>query len=153
MNMIEVVDAAASRRALTARRLPCPDCGAPLRPWGHARPRTVHDLRDTTVTARPDRARCTACQNTHVILAAGLLPHRAYTAGPILAALGRAAEGTGHRAIAADLGLPADTVRGWLRRARARAQTLWHIGARTVVALDPDTLMRLFEFPQLVLTV
>ena len=36
--------------------------------------------------------------------------------------------------------MPADTVRGWLRRARAQAQTLWHIGVRTVVALDPDTL-------------
>jgi len=31
--MIQVFDTAAARQAL-ARKLACPDCGQPLRPWG-----------------------------------------------------------------------------------------------------------------------
>jgi hypothetical protein len=39
--MIEVFDTAAARIALARRKLGCPGCGQPLRPWGHARERTV----------------------------------------------------------------------------------------------------------------
>ena len=41
--MIEVFDTTAARIAL-ARRMACPACGQPLRPWGHARERTIRDL-------------------------------------------------------------------------------------------------------------
>ena len=78
--MIEVFDTTAARIALARRMLGCPGCGQPLRPWGHARERTVRDLDGALLTMCPDRALCTGCGATHVVLDAGLLPRRAYTA-------------------------------------------------------------------------
>ncbi|MFJ1652653.1 DUF6431 domain-containing protein [Streptomyces sp. NPDC088337] len=118
----------------------CPDCRAALRPWGQSRPRTVRDLGGGLVTVRPDRARCTACGRTHVVLDAGLLPRRAYTVRFLGQALAGAVRGHGHRQIAAELGAPEDTVRGWLRRARRTAEQLRWIGVQAVVALNPDAL-------------
>ena len=69
--MIEVFDTAAARSALARRKLRCPDCGQPLRPWGRARERTVRELGGALLTVRPDRARCTGCDATHVVLDAG----------------------------------------------------------------------------------
>jgi transposase-like protein len=138
--MIQVFDATAARRALARRMLPCPDCGAALRPWGRARERTVRDQDGELVTARPDRARCVGCGATHVVLDAGLLPRRAYTAGLAGHALIAAATGSGHRHVARQLDLPDGTVRGWIRAARRSAGQLRAIGVRAVVALDPDAL-------------
>src|ERR1700733_12334093 len=98
--MIEVFDTAAARIALAHRKLGCPGCGQPLRPWGHARERTVRDLGGALVTVRPDRALCPGCGVTHVVLDAGLLPRRAYAAGLIRQALVAAGGGSGHRRIA-----------------------------------------------------
>jgi phage tail tape-measure protein len=42
--------------------------------------------------------------------------------------------------VAAHLGVPAGTVRSWLRRARGNAGALYRFGVQTVVALDPDLL-------------
>ena len=81
--MIEVFDAAAARNALARRMLRCPDCGQALKPWGRARERTIRDLGGALLTVRPDRARCTGCDATHVVPGAGLLPRRAYAAGLI----------------------------------------------------------------------
>ena len=119
--MIEVFDTAAARIALARRKLGYPGCGQPLRPWGHARERTVRDLDGTLVTVRPDRALCPGCDVTHVVLDAGLLPRRAYAAGLIGQALVASALGSGHRRIAGDLAVPAGTVRGWIRGARQSA--------------------------------
>ncbi len=116
--MIEVFDTAAARIALARRKLGCPGCGKPLRPWGHARERTVRDLDGTLMIVRPDRALCPACEVTHVVLDAGLLPRRAYAAGLIGQALVASALGSGHRRIAGDLAVPAGTMRGWIRGAR-----------------------------------
>jgi hypothetical protein len=138
--MIEVLDVAAARLALVRRALSCPDCGGALRPWGRARPRTVRDVGEGVLTIRPDRARCTACQATHVVLPVPLLPHRAYTVRFVGQALVAAAYGRGHRLIAAELGMPPDTVRGWVRRARQGAQQLRALGIQAVVALDPEAL-------------
>jgi hypothetical protein len=138
--MIEVFDTAAARIALACRKLGCPGCGQPLRPWGHARERTVRDLDGTPVTVRPDRALCPGCDVTHVVLDAGLLPRRAYAAGLIGQALIAAALGSGHRRIARDLAVPADTVRGWIRGARRSAAPLRITGIRAVVAYDQDAL-------------
>jgi hypothetical protein len=74
--MIEVFDTAVARRALARRGLRCPDCAAPLRPWGRARTRTVRDRDGGQRTSRPDRARCTGCRATHVVLDAGQMAHR-----------------------------------------------------------------------------
>jgi transposase-like protein len=138
--VIQVFGTGAARRALDRRLLPCPDCGAALKPWGRARERTVRDCGGAEVTFRPDRGRCTGCGATHVILAAGLLPGRAYAAGLIGQALVSAATGHGHRGIARKSGVPEGTVRGWVRRARRSAGQLYGIGVRAVVALDPDAL-------------
>ena len=93
--MIEVFDTAAARCALARRMLRCPDCGQALRPWGRARERTVRELGGALLTVRPDRARCTGCDVTHVVLDAGLLPRRAYAAGLVGQALVAAAGGAG----------------------------------------------------------
>src|SRR6266849_2012640 len=108
--MIEVFDTAAAGIALARRKLGCPDCRMPLRPWGHARERTVRDTGGTLATIRPDRALCPGCKVTHVVLDARLLPRRAYAAGLIGQALAAAALGSGHQRIARDLAVPAGTV-------------------------------------------
>ncbi len=138
--MIEVFDTAAARIALGRRKLRCPGCGQPLRPWGHARERTVRELGGAPAAVRPDRALCTGCGATHVVLDAGLLPRRAYAAGVAGQALVAAALGHGHRRVARDLAVPAGTVRGWIRSARRSAEQLRITGVRAIVALDPDVL-------------
>jgi transposase-like protein len=138
MCVIEVVDVAAGRRALAAGMLRCP-CGGMLRAWGHARVRTVRGL-DQVRQVRPDRARCRSCAVTHVVLAAGVLPHRGYGLDVIGAALLGAARGHGHRVLATRLTVPAATVRSWLRRARTNSEALRRLGVQTVVALDPELL-------------
>src|SRR6266496_1903343 len=137
--MIEVFDTAAARVALARRALACPGCGSPLRPWGRARERTVRDLCGP-VTLRPDRAMCTGCRRSHVVLDAGLLARRGYMARFVGVALVGAARGQGHRTVAAELGAPEATVRGWIRRARRSAGLLRATGIRAVVALDQDAL-------------
>jgi hypothetical protein len=138
--LIEVVDALAARRALAARSLRCPGCGGVLAPWGRTRARTVRDLDGVRLTVQPDRARCTECGCTHVLLDAALLARRSATARLIGAALVRAAHGQPHRRIAEALDTPVDTVRGWVRRARAAAIELWQLGIQAVVTLDRDAL-------------
>jgi transposase-like protein len=138
--MTEVFDTAAARSALARRMLPCPDWGQPLKPWGRARERTIRELGGGVLAVRPDRARCTGCDATHVVLDASLLPRRAYAAGLIGQALVAAARGRGHRLIARDLEVPRGTVRGWVRRARRPAGQLRAAGVQAVVALDPDAL-------------
>ena len=58
---------------------------------------------------------CVACRVTHVLLAVSCLVRRADVVEVIGAALRAKARGQGHRPIAARLGRPASTVRGWLR--------------------------------------
>ena len=137
--MIEVFDTTAARSALARRKLPCPGCGQALKPWGRARERTVREL-GGALTVVPDRARCTGCGVTHVVLGAGLLPRRAYAAGLIGQALVAAARGAGHRLIARELDVPHGTVRSWIRRARRSAGQLRTAGIQAVVSLDPDAL-------------
>jgi hypothetical protein len=139
--MIEVFDTTAARIALARRMLDCPGCGQPLRPWGHARERTVRDLGGALVTVLPDRALCTGCGATHVVLDAGLLPRRAYAAGLIGQALVASARGHGHRPIASGLAVPAGTVRGWIRAARRSAVQLRVTGIRAVLASGQDGLL------------
>jgi hypothetical protein len=60
-----------------------------------------------------------------VLLPVFCLLRRAYSVAVIGAALaGKAARGLGHRRVAAELGVPAGTVRGWLRRFAARAEAV-----------------------------
>jgi hypothetical protein len=139
--MIEVFDTTAARIALARRMLGCPGRGQPLRPWGHARERTVRGTGGTALTIRPDRALCTGCGATHVVLDAGLLPRRAYAAALIGQVLVASVRGCGHRPVAAGLAVPAGTVRGWIRAARRSAVQLRVTGIRAVLAAGHDELL------------
>ena len=73
---------------------------------------------------RPRRARCPGCLVTHVLLPVTVLLRRADAVEVIGAALTARAAGLGHRRIAVWLGVPAGTVRGWLRRWGSRLQAV-----------------------------
>jgi len=72
-----------------------------------------------------------------VLLAVSMLVRRADAVVVIGAALVAKAAGSGHRTIAAGLGLPAGTVRGWLRRFACRAEGLRVLFTGLLHALDP----------------
>jgi len=123
--------------ALAARELACPACSGPLAPWGFARSREVrllHGVRSLT----PRRARCSACESTHVLSPSWLVPRRRDGAEVIGEALCLAAGGAGHRVIARRLDRPAGTVRGWLRAGRSRAESLRACAIKRMLSLDPE---------------
>jgi len=66
-----------------------------------------------------------------------VLARRVDAAAVIGTALLAGASGAGHRHIAGLIGRPADTVRGWLRRARAGAERIWVHFTAWAHALDP----------------
>ena len=119
---------------LAAGKVGCPGCLGVLRPWGWARPRGVHGI---VGVLRPRRARCADCLVTHVLLPVTLLLRRAYAADVIGAALLARAAGRGHRWIGLAVGVPAVTVRGWLRvmagRLEATRLGLWQVAHRAGV--------------------
>lgn len=123
-------------RSLLSGELSCPSCRGVLAPWGNARWRSSRATAGT-VRHRPRRARCSSCGGTHVLLAQVWLWRRADAVAVIGAALEAKAAGAGHRAIAAVLGRPACTVRGWLRRFAARGEQVrvWFTGL--LLVLDP----------------
>jgi Homeodomain-like domain len=123
--------------ALAAGELACPGCSRGLSPWGFAHPRDVrlaHGVRALT----PRRARCAACETTHVLSPCWMVVRWRDAAEVIGEALRLAAAGVGHRRIARQLGRPERTVRGWLRAARRRAGGLRVCATRMLVALDPE---------------
>lgn len=123
--------------ALAAGEFSCPACSGRLSPWGFARSRDVrlaHEVRQLT----PRRARCAGCETTHVLSPSSMVPRRRDGAEVIGEALRLAAEGVGHRWIARALGRPEGTVRGWLRAARHRAESLRVCATRRIVSLDPE---------------
>lgn len=104
--------------------LACPGCGGRLARWGHARVRSIRGPGGSE-RVRPRRSRCARCRATHVLLPVFCLLRRAYSVsviGAVLAA--KAALGAGHRRVAARLGVPPGTVRGWLRRFAGRAEAV-----------------------------
>lgn len=106
---------------LIAGRVACPNCSGVLAPWGWARPRKVHGIGGVL---RPRRGRCGQCLATHVLLPVTVLLRRGYTVEVIGAALLARADGQGHRRSGAALKVPAATVRGWLRVAAGRLDTV-----------------------------
>jgi hypothetical protein len=106
---------------LASGALACPSCGAGrLRPWGHGRERVIRLRGGARARLSPRRGRCGACQVTHILLPSWMASRRADAVGVIAAAaVASALHGTGQ--IGADLGVPAGTVRGWLRRLRVSA--------------------------------
>jgi hypothetical protein len=123
---------------LAARRLACPSCASGrLAPWAHARSRVVSllDGRRARLTLR--RARCTDCRRTHVPLPSWCAPRRGHGVEVIATALADRLRGGGHRRIAERLGVPAGTVRGWLRRLGRRAEPLRAAATGHLYGLDP----------------
>jgi hypothetical protein len=120
---------------LAAGRLCCPGCDRPLSRWGFAREREVRML-DGARRLRPRRARCGRCETSHVLLDACSVPRRRDGAEVIGQALLAKAQGDGHRRIAARLGRAPSTVRGWLRAAARRADTLGAVALRWTHALS-----------------
>ena len=136
--MIVVLDAPTTSEASTSLPPSCPDCSGWLRPWGYARLRCVRGRRGRQLVVRPPRVRCAGCRVTHVLLPAGVgAPRRADAVEVIAAALLAKARGHGHRHIAAELALPPATVRGWIRSATERADTIRTRATRLVIELDP----------------
>jgi hypothetical protein len=128
-------------RRLAAGELWCPSCGGVLTGWGRARPRQVRGP-DGPVELCPRRSRCTGCRATHVLLPVTALLRRADTAAVIVSALAaKAKRGLGFRRIAADLGRPGETVRGWLRRFAQRAEAVRSTFTVWLRAVDPDPVM------------
>lgn len=123
---------------LRAGELVCPDCSKVLAGWGFARERWLR-TGGGRVLVRPRRARCGSCGRTHVLLPVTLLARRADVAAVIGAGLEAGAAGRGHRWIAAQLGRPAATVRGWLRRFASRAEPIRRAFTGLAVWVDPDS--------------
>jgi len=119
-------DAAAASADLAGGLLACPSCGAGrLRRWGHGRERAIRLPGGATARLRPQRARCGSCRRTHILLPSWCAPRRADAIEVIgTAAVTAALHGAGSARIGADLGVPAATVRGWLRRLRSRAEAI-----------------------------
>ena len=108
---------------LAAGRLTCPRCGhGVLGGWGCARRRALR-TREGLRWLRPRRGRCRvrACGATHVLLPDVCLVRRR-DAVEVIGAAVLAVSGAGYRQIAERLGRPAETVRDWLARFRARAE-------------------------------
>jgi Domain of unknown function (DUF6431) len=133
-------DAVAVEQRLRSGRLACPGCSGVLARWGRARGRSVRDT-DGDVWIVPRRSRCTGCGATHVLLPVVLLLRRADTAAVIGAGLTAKATGAGHRLIAALLGRPPETVRGWLRRFAARIEAVRAVFTQWCRDLAPDPVL------------
>lgn len=110
-------------RELVAGNLSCPDCDGELRPWWWARARMLRDG-DRRRRIRPRRSRCVSCGRTHVLLPVMALLRRADTVEVIGWAIEQKIAGVGHRRIAVRVGVPATTVRDWLRRFARRAEAI-----------------------------
>jgi hypothetical protein len=121
--MLLCTDAGAASADLASGVLACPSCRAGrLRPWGHGRARQIRTGAGAAQRLRPRRGRCRSCGATHLLLPSQAVPRRADSAGVIArAAIAAARHGTGPARLGAELGVPAATVRGWLRRLRIRA--------------------------------
>lgn len=131
---------------LRSGRLGC-WCGGALRPWGHARLRTIATFAGP-VPVRPRRARCGGCGRTHVLLSAWLLSRRRYAAVVIFAALALRAAGLKVAATAARLRLPSpgrpgqfwsvpvSTASSWLSRFASRAAALQRLFLRVLPLAD-----------------
>jgi transposase-like protein len=120
---------------LATGRLCCPSCGGSLGPWGWARPRRLR-ARAGSRRLRPRRTRCRTCHATHVLVSTATLARRSATIEVIGAALAAKRAGLGHRRIADRLGVPAATVRGWLRRFAARADQVCSAATAWAYRLD-----------------
>jgi hypothetical protein len=131
-------DGARVEKRLHAGEISCPGCGGVLRPWGWGVERTLRGRGGLPVRVRPRRSWCPACRSSHVLLPVTALLRRADTAEVVGAALAAKAMGTGWRTIAERLGLPGETVRGWLRSFARQAERIREFFTVQLVRLAVD---------------
>lgn len=141
-SLLLIVDAESEvvEQDLWAGRLACPGCGSLVAPRGYARWRPVRvagGIRPELVWLRPRRARCRGCGAWHVLLPCVCLCRRRDAVEVIGRALLLAVSGLGFRPIAAELGLPESTVRGWLRRGRSLSEVIRQHFTGWAFVLDP----------------
>jgi hypothetical protein len=143
--MLLCTDERAAAADLASGALACPSCRAGrLRAWGYGRERAVRLHGGGRRLLRARRGRCRACGATHLLVPSWAIPRRADGAAVIAAAAARSAlHGTGTGRLGAELGVPAATVRGWLRRLRGRAGQLLQeasssFGRLVAVAVTPE---------------
>ncbi len=125
-------------RQLGGGELACPLCGGVLARWGNGAARRVRLLDGPEAELVPRRSRCRGCGATHVLLPAWCLTRRADAGEVIGLALEVKAAGEGHRVIAARLGRPASTVRGWLRAFTRRAEQVRSVFTALAASLVTD---------------
>lgn len=135
--VIVVLDEARAQHDVAGATLRCPGCAGQLRRWGFARTRSLRLSGGARAALRPRRVRCAGCAVTHVLLPAAAPVRHAYAIEVVGQALLASVSGQGHRRIGAELGVPADTVRGWVRRVNARAEWLRVQGTTTAHEFDP----------------
>jgi hypothetical protein len=114
-------------------------CGGVLAPWWYGVSREIAGLEGAAERVRPRRAICGSCGKTRVLLPDTMLRRRQYRVEVIGAALVAAAGGVPWTRIAARIGVPFETVRGWLRRFTRRAEVVraWLLGLLDALADDP----------------
>lgn len=137
--MIAVRDpAVAARQLAEGHHFGCPwsGCSGSLGPWGSARTRPVRLFGGGTDSYTPKRARCRSCRRTQVVLPTIAFPRRADNVETVFNAITLAANGAGHRKVGAQVGVPETTLQGWLRRARANANTIRANATVVMCALD-----------------
>ena len=137
--MLLFADPSSINTDLLGGALDCPrqDCVGTLAPWGWARTRRIRVTPQRHLSHRPRRGRCRVCHRTQVLASLATYPRRIDTVETVGAALTAAATGLGHRRVAERVGLPATTVRDWIRRARINAEEIRAIATIRVHALDP----------------
>lgn len=124
---------------LTAGGLRCPGCESRLVRWGWARVRSVRSFGGVERRVQPRRTRCVGCAGTHVLLPDAVLARRRDEVELIGSAVVAHAGGDGHRRIAERVGVPAATVRGWLRRFRSRAEAIAAFFTQWALTLAPGS--------------
>ena len=124
--MLLCADPDAASTDLASGALACPSCrDGRLRAWGWGRERAIRTGAGASRLVRPRRGRCRSCGATHVLLPSWAAPRRAGAVRVIArAAAASVLHGTGTARLGVQLGVPAATVRGWLRRLRDRAGQL-----------------------------
>lgn len=130
------LDGAVVENDLRLGLLDCPEleCRSALGPWGSARERIVRGAGRLL----PRRGRCRGCGRTQVLLPASVLLRRADAVTVIGIALLAKANGAGHRPVAVLVGVPASTVRGWLRRIVAVAERVLAVLAAAATQLGVE---------------
>jgi hypothetical protein len=107
-----------------------PGCSGVLAPWWYGVSREIVGLDGVAERVRPRRSICGWCGKTRVLLPDTMLRRRQYGVEVIGAALVPASGGVPWPVIASRIGVPFETVRGWLRRFARRAELAraWLLG-------------------------